>query len=305
MRETRLMLIGAHVSAGPGLTAALGKGASIGADAVQFFTQSPRTWRPQRYPDEILASYREAQRAHPSVRETYCHASYLINLATSDLDLLERSAACLVENARVATAAGASGLILHVGSHKGAGLSARLDQVTAVLEQVLSGGGCPLLLENTAGGGGSVGRDFEELSLMIEQVGAGPELLGICLDTQHLWASGVSYATLDDAQAVISDLGSRIGLERLRCIHLNDSKAPMGSKRDRHENLGEGLIGMRALGLLVGHPSLQQTTAILEVPGQGQGPRAEDVLAARSLHRDGALRWAQLAGPAAGSVAPT
>lgn len=299
------MLIGAHVSAASGLLPALSRGASIGADAVQIFTQSPRTWKPQPYTDEILASYREAQRSHPSVRATYCHASYLINLATSDRDLLERSTRCLVENARVATAAGAAGLVLHVGSHKGAGLAACLNQVEAALEQVLNAGGCPLLLENTAGGGGSVGRDFDELALIVEHAGAGPELLGVCLDTQHLWASGISYATFDDAQAVISELGSRIGLERLRCVHLNDSKVPVGSKRDRHENLGEGLIGMGALGLLVGHPSLQHVTAVLEVPGDGKGPRAADVLAARRLYEDGVAAWSQLAGRPAGSVAPT
>ena len=272
---------------------ALDRGAGIGAEVIQVFTQSPRTWKPQLYADEILSSYREAQRTHPSVRATYCHASYLINLATSDPLLLERSVDCLSANAAVASAIGASGLILHVGSHKGAGIDSCLDQIAQALSKTIEVATCPLLLENTAGGGGSVGRDFDELARIIDRVGVGPEHIGICLDTQHLWASGTSYATLETTQAALAALGACVSLDRLQCIHFNDSKTALGSNHDRHENLGEGSIGSDALAIFIGHPSLQQVPAILEVPGDGKGPRFEDVAIARRLHAKGRKAWSE------------
>ena len=105
--------------------------------------------------------------------------------------------------------------------------------------------------------------------------------MGVCLDTQHLWASGVAFATVEDADAVVAAFDATIGLSRLRCLHLNDSKVPFGANRDRHENIGQGTIGEAGLGALLGHPALQDLPAMLEVPGAGDGPRAEDVAAAR------------------------
>ncbi len=281
------MLIGAHVRAGKGLVPALEHGAEIGADAVQIFTQSPRMWKPSQYGDEILAAYRAAQAAHPSVRATFCHATYLINLASPDPDLAAKSRACLTANLATADGMGAGGLVLHIGSHRGSGLAAA---VPAVAEALLSSldevdppeDGCPVLLENAAGAGDTVGRSFEELAEVIEAAGD-DERLGVCLDTQHLWASGVPFATVAEADALIARIGSTVGLGRLRCLHLNDSKVAFGANRDRHENLGAGTIGSDGLAALVGHPALADVPALLEVPGAGDGPRAEDVAAARAV----------------------
>ena len=261
---------------------ALERADEIGADVIQVFTQSPRAWKPTQYAPGVLEGYRTAQEEHSRVAATFCHATYLINLATSDDELLKRSRECLVANLTVARGMGASGLVLHIGSHRGLGLEGCLPQVVGALVDALDevGSGCPILLENAAGAGGTVGRSFEELAAVLDGAGVGEDL-GMCLDTQHLWASGVGFATVDEADAALASLDDVIGLEHLRCLHLNDSKVPFGANRDRHANIGEGTIGARGLGALLGHPALQGLPAMLEVPGAGEGPRAEDVTAAR------------------------
>jgi deoxyribonuclease-4 len=193
---------------------------------------------------------------------------------------------------------GSSGLVLHLGSHRGAGFEAVVKAIASELlraldevEDVLGGPACPLLMENAAGAGGTCGRDFSELAAVLHAAG-GDERIGACLDTQHLFASGAGYRTLAQADAVVMGIDAAIGLERLQCIHLNDSKSERGSNRDRHANPGEGLIGATALGSLLGHPRLQHLPAILEVPGAlGHGPGAVDVAVARRIHANGLRRW--------------
>ena len=290
------MLIGAHVKSSGGLERALERGRELGADAIQIFTQSPRAWRGPSHSAAELAAYRAAQEAETQVRATFCHATYLINLASPDADLAERSRACLVENLVAASAIGASGVIVHVGSHRGGGFEQIVEEVAARLLSALDEADdkarsvvCPLLLENAAGAGGTVGRTFDELATLVEAAG-GDRRLGICLDTQHLFASGVPYRDIAEADAVVATLDRTVGLQRLACIHLNDSKVALGTNRDRHENLGEGEIGAGALALLVSHPHLDRVPAILEVPGSGDGPRREDVDRARSILAAGRAR---------------
>jgi deoxyribonuclease-4 len=297
------MLFGAHLSAAGGLLPAIDRASDVGAEVIQVHTQSPRVWKPNAYSPELLAEFAQRVREHPHVVSTVCHASYLINLASPDPELLEKSRACLVKNLEVATLMGAFGLVLHLGSHRGVGFDEVLGGVALELERaldhaedLLGGPSCRLLMENTAGAGGTLGRSFTELARVLEAAGGDPRL-GICLDTQHLFASGVSYESLDDADEVVRGFDEAIGLERLGCLHLNDSKVPCGSNRDRHENLGEGLIGRRALGSLLGHPALQTLAAVLEVPGpERNGPTASDLAAARAIHTAGLRRWRRRAG---------
>ena len=289
------MLIGAHVRAGKGLVPALQHGADIGADAVQIFTQSPRMWKASQYSDEVLFGYRAAQAEHPSVISTFCHATYLINLASPEPELAAKSRTCLTANLSTADGMGAEGLVLHIGSHRGAGFETALPAVAAALVASLDAvvaddDGCPILLENAAGAGDTVGRSFEELAQVIDAAG-GDERLGVCLDTQHLWASGIPFATVADADALIALIDGTVGMARLRCMHLNDSKVDFGANKDRHENIGDGTIGAAGLAALLGHPALQGIPAILEVPGGGDGPRTEDVVSARGVLEAGlALR---------------
>lgn len=303
------MLIGAHVRAGAGLGAIIEHGERAGADAVQIFTQSPRVWKPNRYAHDVLARVAEAQAASAAagrVRATYCHATYLVNLAGPDPELYRRSIDCLAANLAVAAAIGSAGLVVHLGSHRGRGFETSLPQIADALVEVMgdtaepagSSAGSrlpPILIENTAGAGGTIGRSFDEIAAVIAAVAslsrAAASRLGVCLDTQHLWASGVDFASHAGADRAVDDLASSVGLDRLRCLHLNDSKVALGSARDRHANLGEGTIGAEGLAWLLGHPALMGMAAILEVPGAGDGPRAEDVAAARRILAEGiALR---------------
>lgn len=289
------MRIGAHVRAGKGLVPALQHGADIGAEVVQIFTQSPRMWKPSQYGTEVLDAYRAAQAEHPSVTSTFCHATYLINLASPDPELAAKSRACLSANLSTAEGMGADGLVLHIGSHRGSGFDTALPNVADALMEALDGvdagdDPCPILLENAAGAGDTVGRSFEELAQVIAAAD-GDERLGVCLDTQHLWASGVPFASIEEADELVELIADTVGLERLRCLHLNDSKVAFGANKDRHENIGEGSIGTEGLSALLGHPELQGLPAVLEVPGDGDGPRAEDVVAARKAWTAGlALR---------------
>lgn len=280
------MNIGAHVRGGGTLIPSLDAGVAIGATSIQVFVQSPRMWKPSQYAPAVLEAYREAQRDHPTITDTFCHATYLINLATSDPELYEKSVAALSHNVAVGRAMGASGVILHVGSHKGVGFEEVVDQVVRAFTRALDDAGadteCPILIENAAGAGGTVGRSLEEIEALLEASGR-DERLGVCLDTQHLFASGVDYATPSAARRLLKDVDRRIGIERLRCLHLNDSKTAFGSNRDRHANIGEGEIGEAGLAALVGHPAVRELPLLLEVPGDGGGPRAEDVVAARSV----------------------
>lgn len=283
------MNIGAHVRGGGKLVPSLEAGVEIGATSIQVFVQSPRMWKPTQYAPEVLASYREAAAAHPSVTHTFAHATYLINLASADAELYEKSVAALTHNLSVARGMGAAGVVLHVGSHKGGGFDDALERVSAGLRRALDGAtqaptgvDCPILIENAAGAGGTVGRDLAEIEAIIAALD-GDRRLGLCIDTQHLWASGVNYASLDGTAEVIAEIDARVGLERLRCLHLNDSKVELGANRDRHANLGEGTIGFNGLAPLVGHPSVRELPLLLEVPGEGDGPRASDVADARRL----------------------
>jgi deoxyribonuclease-4 len=290
--------IGAQVQTGGDPLRAIRRAHEIGAEVLQIFALSPRVWRSRETSRADAERFREALRADPLLTALFCHGSYLANLATDDAELLARARASLVANLRAAGAMGASGLVVHVGSHLGRGLEACLQQVADALVAAIGearahgADGCPILLENTAGGGGSVGRSFEELATVLDRAGAG-DALGVCLDTQHLWASGVPFGSREAADAVVASLGSTVGLAALRVLHVNDSKTPFGSGSDRHANPGEGAIGDRALGWLLSHPALGAVPAVLEVPGAGRGPRAEDLERVRRALENGRRRRAR------------
>jgi len=284
------MNIGAHVRGGGKLIPSLEAGVAIGATAIQVFTQSPRMWKASQYAPDVLSAYREAQAAHPTITHTFCHATYLINLASGDLELYEKSVACLTHNLSVARGMGSSGLVLHVGSHKGAGFDDVVRQIADAFERALADADpapegvadCPILIENAAGTGGTVGRSLEEIQFLIDACN-GDDRLGLCVDTQHLWASGFDYSSIAGTERLIYEIDNSVGMNRLRCFHLNDSKIELGGNRDRHANIGDGTIGAEGLAPLVGHPQIRDLPLLLEVPGTGDGPRAEDVVAARAV----------------------
>ena len=306
------MNIGAHVRGGGKLVPSLEAGVEIGATSVQIFTQSPRMWKPSQYAPEVLANYREAQAAHPTITHTFCHATYLINLASPDRELYEKSVACLVHNLSVGRGMGSSGVVLHVGSHMGAGFETVIRQIAEAFERAFDTADaapanvadCPILIENAAGTGGTVGRSLEEIEALIGAC-AHDERLGLCIDTQHLWASGVDYSSVLGTNKLVKEIEGRIGIERLRCLHLNDSKIELGGNRDRHANIDEGTIGTAGLAPLVGHPRIRELPLLLEVPGSGDGPRAEDVAKARKVVTAGVKLYGASAKPSAAKPAST
>jgi deoxyribonuclease IV len=288
------MNIGAHVRGGGKLVPSLEEGVAIGCTSIQIFTQSPRMWKPSQYAPDVLANFRDAQAAHSVIHETFCHATYLINLATPDPELYKKSVATLTHNLSVGRGMASAGVVLHVGSHMGTGFEQALPQIARGLLTALDKADrapagvpdCPILIENTAGAGGTVGRSFEEIEAMIDAAG-GDERLGLCIDTQHLWASGFDFSTVERSKQLVNEIDRRIGLKRLTCFHLNDSKIELAGNKDRHANIGEGTIGPKGLAPLMGHPKLRNLPMIMEVPGDGDGPRAIDVSGAAKVWRAG------------------
>ncbi|MFN2466880.1 MAG: deoxyribonuclease IV [Gaiellaceae bacterium] len=282
------MQIGAHVSCSGGIHTAVDRAESFGAASVQLFTQSPRAWRPTNHDRRNFERFKN-RRAETGLGGVVCHALYLVNLASPKQEFYEKSVAALQNTVEVACAIEADAVVFHVGSHLGAGLEAGLDRVVPALASVLER--CSettwLCMENTAGTGDTIGRSLEELALLLERLDRHPRL-GVCLDSCHLYASGYDVTDREELDRVLGDLDDLIGFDRLRVLHVNDSKAPLGSNRDRHDNVGEGLMGER-LGVFLGHPDLQGLPAVLEVPGRdGHGPDAEEVRKTVELH----ARWA-------------
>lgn len=277
------MLIGAHVSTAGGLTSALERAVASGSEAMQFMSQNPRTWRPTRYGDEDFAEFTKAAAASP-VKATAIHAVYLINCASLEDEVRSKSLTALVHALRIGDAIGSVGVVLHPGSQKQHDYEECIAKVGEALRHALAESErCPILLENTAGAGGTLGRDFPELARLLELAGGG-ERLGVCLDCCHLLASGFEIRTPEALATVVDDFERVVGLERLRCLHVNDSKMPLGSNRDRHANLGEGELGEAGIAAFLGEPRFEGLPAILEVPGpENRGPDRGQVELARHL----------------------
>lgn len=275
------MLFGAHCSGG--VKKALDKAIEMGADAVQLFVQSPRTWRfPEHDPTDLEAFRSKRKEAGiPAL----VHALYLVNLAAPDDAIYSKSVDTMRSTVDAACAIEADAVIFHPGSHLGAGFETGLERMVPALEQVLDR--CNertwLLVENSAGAGGTIGRSIDELVAIVEALGR-HERLGVCLDSCHLFVSGVDVTDPVVMSALLADVDSRIGLDRLRALHANDAKAPLGSNRDRHDNIGDGLIG-EGLGVFLAQPAVQDLPVVLEVPGaDGKGPNADEIRKLRELH---------------------
>jgi deoxyribonuclease IV len=275
---------GAHVSTSGGIHTAIDRIEAIGGESVQIFTQSPRTWRPTNHDPANFERFKD-RRAEAGIDGVVCHALYLINLAAPDDEVYEKSVAALVNTVDVGCAIEADGVVFHVGSHLGAGVEAGLERAVPALEEALAA--CSdttwLLIENSAGAGGTIGRSIDELAMLVDRLGRHPRV-GICLDSCHLWVSGVDVTDPDALDACLDEVDERIGLGRLRALHVNDAAAELGSNRDRHANVGEGVIGDK-LGVFLANPRLQGLPTVLEVPGKdGHGPDADEIAKLRKLH---------------------
>jgi deoxyribonuclease-4 len=281
------MLIGAHVSTSGGLEKAIERGIETRSDAIQIFNQSPRMWRPTKYGPEDFAAFREAMDDSP-VEAVVIHAVYLINCATKDKELRRKSLASLTHALRIGDAIGAAGVVLHPGAQKGEALGPSIKRAAKVIAAALKDSDrCPLLLEQTAGHKGLLGRDFDQTAELIELAGGG-ERLGLCLDSCHLFVQGYDVTDRAHLSAVVDEADEKVGLERLRCLHVNDAAAPLGSCRDRHANIGKGEMGKKGLATFLSEPRFEGLPATLETPGPNKkGPDRKEVAAARRLRKEG------------------
>jgi deoxyribonuclease-4 len=284
------MLIGAHVSTAGGLEKAIERGSELGCESIQIFNQSPRMWRPTKYGPDDFAAFRAAMDDSP-VQATVIHAVYLINCATNDKELRKKSLDSLTHALRTGDGIGAAGVVLHPGAQKGEALGPSIKRAAKVIAAALKDTeACPLLLEQTAGHKGLLGRDFDQTAELIELAGGG-DRLGLCLDSCHLFVQG--YDITDEAHLgkVLDEADEKVGLERLRCVHVNDAAAPLGSCRDRHANVGKGEMGKRGLAAFLSEPRFEGLPATLETPGPNKkGPDRKEVQAAKRLRREGLKR---------------
>lgn len=281
------MLIGAHVSTAGGLVNAVERGSERGCESIQIFNQSPRAWKPTAYGPEDFAEFREAM-AESKIESVVIHMIYLINPAGSDRTLRRKSLQSLTHAMRVGDEIGAAGVVIHPGALKGGEREPAKKRSAQMISDALSDSReCPALLENTAGNEALLGRDFAELGDLIDLAGGG-DRLGLCIDTCHLHASGYDMRSKPGIEAMVDEMESEVGLERLSYLHVNDSRDPCGSNRDRHANIGEGEIGRGGFRIFLSEPRLQGTPAVLETPGpEGQGSDRDEVALTRRLWREG------------------
>jgi len=280
------MLIGAHVSTSGGLEKAIERGTERGCESIQVFNQSPRMWRPAKYGPDDFAAFKEAMAASP-VEAVVIHAVYLINCASNEDGIRDKSIASLTHALLLGDAIGADGVVVHPGTLKGKPLDEGLELAGEAFRLALSESDkCPLLLENTAGAKGTLGRSFTELAELLER-GGGGKRLGICLDSCHLLASGFEVRTRDGLTEVLDECAEAVGIERLQCLHVNDSQIPLGGNRDRHAALTEGEFGKKGLEVFLSEPRFQDLPVCLETPGPSGKIGIDEVKLARKLRAAG------------------
>jgi len=247
-------------------------------------------WRPTKYGEEDFAAFREAM-AGSSVEAVVIHAVYLINCATKDAELRKKSRQSLTHALRIGDAIGAAGVVLHPGAQKGEPLGASMKRAAKVIAAAVKDSDrCPLLLEQTAGHKGLLGRDFDQTAELIDLAGGGTRL-GLCLDSCHLFVQGYEITDEERLRAIVDEADAKVGLDRLRCLHVNDAASPFGSCRDRHANIGEGEMGRKGLATFLSEPRFENLPATLETPGPDKkGSDRKEVTLAKRLRREGLKR---------------
>lgn len=277
------MRIGAHVKTAGGVDKAIDRAEEIGAETIQIFSGAPQAWRRKNYTEEEVVTYKKRV-AETEIAPAFIHGLYLVNLASENPDLLAKSYEALVAEMNAAHLLEARGVIFHLGSHKGAGYEACFRQVIEYCGKVVEAtpDDAWLILENSAGMGGSVGSKFSELGTIIKECGS--ERVKVCLDTQHSFAAGYDLKSRDGIERVMDEFDREIGLERLVAVHANDSKCALAGGLDRHENIGDGHLGTDGFANIMSHAAFADVPFLLEVPGyEDQGPDQPNVDALKAV----------------------
>jgi deoxyribonuclease-4 len=277
--------IGAHVKTTGGVDKAIDRAEEMGAETIQIFSGAPQAWRRKNYKKEEVEAYKRRVK-ETGIEPAFIHGLYLVNLATSNPEFLAKSYEALVAEMHAAALIGAKGVIFHLGSHKGSGYDACFNQVVEYVGRVIEA--TPeeawLILENSAGMGGSVGSKFAELGRIIRWTGS--KRVRVCIDTQHAFAAGYDVKTREGLERAMEEFDREAGLDRLAAVHANDSKCGLGGGLDRHENIGDGQIGRDGFANILSHPAFAGIPFLLEVPGYGgQGPDKPNVDALKEVRR--------------------
>jgi deoxyribonuclease-4 len=281
---------GAHLSIAGGMDQAALRARRLRADTLQLFVKSPSQWRLAALTDDAVARFRdEARRAR--LEPLLGHASYLVNLASPDPALYEKSRRCVLEEWDRTERLGLDYLVLHPGAHMRSGEAAGLEQIARALRRLRQerpARTAMILLETTAGAGTVMGGRFEHLQQLIaacDPPGGQAPWLGVCIDTCHLWAAGYDLGTAQAIDDTLGRLDEAVGLERVKVVHVNDARGGLGSHLDRHEHIGRGQLGKQAFRLLIHHPALAALPFILETPKEDARDRPMDPVNLRTLRR--------------------
>ncbi len=280
------MKLGVHVSTAGGIDQAVDRAVALGCNTFQIFISNPRGWKVTEIADENVAAFREKYDKY-KIEDAFAHSIYLINLASPNETLREQGIESLISGLRNVERLGLVGLVTHIGSHQGDGIETGTQRVITAIEQILenSNSTAMLLLENTAGAGNLVGKNFKELGDIISAVGS--DRLGICLDTAHAFEQGYELHTTEGLEKMVREIDECVGLSKLRAIHLNDSMTELGSCRDRHENYGQGFIGEEGLTRIINHPAFKDIPFVMETPEIKDGTGTRGMIDhIRSLRKD-------------------
>lgn len=281
------MRFGAHVSIAGAIHLAVDRAVKIGCECLQIFVGSPRQWREIHYSDQDLDLFIE-KRKRARLDPLVAHTAYLINLATEDSEIYQRSTGALIYALRTMDRLGGLAAITHLGSRGDRAWPDALARVTAALSVALDASEqAMILIENSVGAGGQVGGTFEEVRDVLQALQWHPRL-GVCLDSCHLFAAGWDIRRPHGVDQVLRSFDRVVGLRWLRAFHLNDSKGRLGSRVDRHENIGKGRIGRAGFRALVTHPRLRRLPGFIETPGfDRQGPDKRNLQLLKRLREAG------------------
>jgi deoxyribonuclease-4 len=276
------MQIGAHVSVAGGVHNAVENQVEVGGNCGQIFTHSPQVWQSPDIDDEEAERFREGTAAHLA-GPWVIHTSYLVNLCTPKDDLREKSIQSMQEEVDAAALLDIDYVNVHLGAHTGAGVDVGLANAASALDAVDVPDGVTILLESDAGGGTKLGDEFDHLARVIDESARDLE---VCIDTAHLFAAGYDLSTPAAVDETVDAFDDCIGLDRLSCIHLNDSKHACGTNRDEHAHLGEGEIGADGMARVVSHPDLRDLPFVLETPTEDGRSYAWNIQRARELRAE-------------------
>ncbi len=284
------MKIGCHVSIAGGIEKSVHRAKELGINTMQIFSKNSRTWQEKTYSKMEIAKFQRAlQKTH--IRPVFIHASYLINLASPEEGIHSRSIAAFLEEMKRAdqllASIGTPFLIVHPGAHRGAGEEYGIERIIKAFQVILKKSSAlnlstTILLENTSGMGSSLGYNFNQLSYIIDRVGYADKI-GICFDTCHAFAAGYNIAEKKGMEDTLTEFDRLIGLDKLRVIHLNDSKHDLNSRKDRHTHIGEGFIGLEGFRILVNNRLVKDLPFILETPKKSDEDDRRNISIVREL----------------------